>query len=1636
MKTKFRNDSILGHVGKRAFLLLLLILILGAVGPVRGEVIAAWSKTNATLASSDYLAYTNHPNLNAPATMNWKPRFYTYNDNNWFYIEPWFNSNVATVVNGVTNWFTGRKTLFAGISATNQFWFRSTNHPLLTISNYIEFAFTAKPGYKVVVTQMLHRMQNDERRLLFHLRSDADGYTDEMFEKTTAPIRDGAIIRMEMTTNQLQWTTNVFQLYTNIISSRVATDYDRATVKMRLYGVNSSSQWVYAYWTNMGVHAHNPANSGAMILFEGRVEPLAHILPRRGALAGGNLVLITNAFDLATNTIGSGIDITNVTVGGKPVSALQGQGTNWVSFTMPPGDAPGSVDIAIYSTSKGENLLSSSYSYNPTGIIVSVSPTSGVAGTEVTITGENLGDGTDITNVTFGATSATVLSQSATHVVVTAPSGSGTVGVRIYSTSYGETYQPSAFTYTSAVPQSTITFDANGGTPTNAPITQDEGSAVTAPADPTRAGFTFGGWLPAVPALMPVDDLTCTAQWAVAKSDQTITFPAIASQPTNGLVGLAATAASGLPVSFVVASGPGAISGGTNLAFSGVGTVAIVASQAGDGDWNPASDVTNTVHVYALDQSEGPVAGGNSITITNGVLGGGSDITNVTVGGVAAVITGQGADWVTITLGEAGSTGVKDIVIQSTSKGGTTFANAYTYEATTEFYADASKADDAGNGVSWATAKKTIQAAVDLAGDGNTVWVTNGLYDVNGVKAPGGTLTNRLCITKAITVRSVNGPDVTIIKGASSGGALGPAAIRCAYLTNGAQLIGFTLTNGYTQLDGAGLENQCGGGAFLNGGGTIISCIVVSCSADTGGGIAVWPGTGTVTSCSILTNWAEQMAGGVMVRVNAKATITDCTIADNTSDMGGGLCNDGDTLVQNCTIENNEQYGGGSFGGGMLNSQGNLLVVNSTVSGNRSANIGGGLCDLATTFLLNTIIINNTADSSGDDIHCDWSSGTYGYYSWYNGVDGWVQAQANAPNVTTAYTGGDLSALADNGGFTKTMELSGSAPADGAGAFAYTNGVVGVYFLDNVATAHTLTNWGVNPSVAAGDKITVDQRGETREAPLSMGAYQVREPSAPDDQTITFPTIGNQLTTDTVGLSATADSGLTVSFNVLSGSASINGGTNLTFSGAGVVSIVASQVGDVNWSPAPDVTNTFNVTKAVASVTLSNLVQTYDGTAKSATASTDPEGLTVDITYNGSATAPTDVGSYAVTGAVADVMYQGEALGTLSIGPSGQTIDFPAIGDKVTTDQVGLAATASSGLAVSFAVASGPASIAGGTNLTFTGAGSVSIVASQVGDVNWNPAPDLTNTFNVLGVYTVTVASAFGTATPVPGDYVHIQGDVITNRVTSPDTFSTTQYVATGWSMTGHEPATGNDTELVFTVTNSAVLTWLWSTQYWLEIESVPDGSVNVSNGWHGAGSMAEIEAIPDAYFDFSHWSGDASGSDNPMILAMDASKSVSPFFVALYTTNHPTPQWWLAEHGITENFDGVVNDDPDGDDVPNWMEFIMDTDPTNAASVLAVSGMEPAYGTNCWEMVWTNDAPPYDVGTNIECEVIGQLITWPISTQRIYDVQSLNGLIGESWTGMPQMTNITPATPFITITNPINGDQIKFHRVTVRLPE
>ena len=142
----------------------------------------------------------------------------------------------------------------------------------------------------------------------------------------------------------------------------------------------------------------------------------------------------------------------------------------------------------------------------------------------------------------------------------------------------------------------------------------------------------------------------------------------------------------------------------------------------------------------------------------------------------------------------------------------------------------------------WSNAAHDIQTAIDAASSGDLVLVTNGVYASGGKAAVGGT--NRVVLDKALTVRSVNGPELTVIAG---NGPVDAAAVRCAYIGADAVLAGFTLTNGFTT------SGNSGGGVYCAGDSSVLSnCVVTGCTAAQYGGgvfrvrcgIVLWTATG------------------------------------------------------------------------------------------------------------------------------------------------------------------------------------------------------------------------------------------------------------------------------------------------------------------------------------------------------------------------------------------------------------------------------------------------------------------------------------------------------------------------------------------------------------------------------------------------------------------------------------------------------------------------------------------------------------------------------------------------------------------------------------------------------------------------
>jgi hypothetical protein len=122
-----------------------------------------------------------------------------------------------------------------------------------------------------------------------------------------------------------------------------------------------------------------------------------------------------------------------------------------------------------------------------------------------------------------------------------------------------------------------------------------------------------------------------------------------------------------------------------------------------------------------------------------------------------------------------------------------------------------------------------------------------------------------------------------------------------------------------------------------------------------------------------------------------------------------------------------------------------------------------------------------------------------------------------------------------------------------------------------------------------------------------------------------------------------------------------NGSTTAPTS-AGNYSVVASLTNNNYIATAGNATGTLSIAKAAATITLGNLSQTYDGTPRAVTATTNPAGLTgVAITYNGAATAPTNAGNYSVVASLTNDNYTatgGNATGTLVIGKAVPTISW------------------------------------------------------------------------------------------------------------------------------------------------------------------------------------------------------------------------------------------------------------------------------------------------------------------------------------------------------------------------------------------
>ena len=409
----------------------------------------------------------------------------------------------------------------------------------------------------------------------------------------------------------------------------------------------------------------------------------------------------------------------------------------------------------------------------------------------------------------------------------------------------------------------------------------------------------------------------------------------------------------------------------------------------------------------------------------------------------------------------------------------------------------------------WATAATNIQDAVDaVTVAGAWVLVTNGTY-ASGGRALDGTMTNRVAVNKPVTLRSVNGPQFTMIQGrwvpATTNG---NGAIRCVYLANGASLSGFTLTKGATRSAGDSTREQTGGGLWCESAGVLVSnCVVTGNSAQSGGGVS----GGTLSNCTLTGNSATGgylagYGGGAYYGTLKHCTLTgnsastgggsyqgtldDCTLSANSATEGGGACA---STLNNCRLSGNSASSGGGACQGTLNNC--TLSANSatsgggahsatlndcTLSGNSAIGTGGGACYAA---LNNCALTGNSAEygggAGGGDYACvlnnctltgnsAWSAGGGAYSATLNNCIVYFNNAALGANYdsssslsyccTTPQPTGGTGNISLDPQLASASHLSAGSPCRGAGSAAYATGTD----IDGEA-------WGVPPSIGCDE---------------------------------------------------------------------------------------------------------------------------------------------------------------------------------------------------------------------------------------------------------------------------------------------------------------------------------------------------------------------------------------------------------------------------------------------------------------------------------------------------------------------------------------------------------------------------------------
>ena len=251
-------------------------------------------------------------------------------------------------------------------------------------------------------------------------------------------------------------------------------------------------------------------------------------------------------------------------------------------------------------------------------------------------------------------------------------------------------------------------------------------------------------------------------------------------------------------------------------------------------------------------------------------------------------------------------------------------------------------------------------------------------------------------------------------------------------------------------------------------------------------------------------------------------------------------------------------------------------------------------------------------------------------------------------------------------------------------------------------------------------------------------------PSPTYSQSITLPSPASRpYSSDHFWINASSSSGLPVALSVLSGPAAISG-NKVSLTGVGTVVIAANQSGNWSYLPAPQVTNSFAVTQASQSISFSPVASLSTLATPFSLYATASSGLPVSFTSSAPSVLSISGNTATINGWGSAIITatQGGNFGYAAARPVSQTVvvavpqtitpftTIPTVTYAPKKKVTIILPTASSGQPVTVSVKSGPATISGNI-VTLTGRGTVVLVANQIGNSQYLPAPQVTTSLTV-----------------------------------------------------------------------------------------------------------------------------------------------------------------------------------------------------------------------------------------------------------------------------------------------------------------